>query len=76
MDMYTLLHVKWITNKDLLYSTWYFSQCYVAALRGGGFGGRMDTCICMTESLCCSPETINNIVNRLYSNTNFKILFK
>ena len=22
MDMYTLLYLKWITNKDLLYSTW------------------------------------------------------
>ena len=25
---------------------------------GGGFGERMDTCLCMVESLCCSPETI------------------
>ena len=22
MDMYTLLYLKWITNKGLLYSTW------------------------------------------------------
>ena len=22
MDMYTLLYLKWITNKDLLYSIW------------------------------------------------------
>ena len=22
MDIYTLLYLKWITNKDLLYSTW------------------------------------------------------
>ena len=22
MDMYTLLYLKWVTNKDLLYSTW------------------------------------------------------
>ena len=22
MDMYTLLYLKWITNKDLLYRTW------------------------------------------------------
>ena len=32
----------------------------------------MDTCICMTESLSCTPETIItniNIVNRLYPNT-------
>ena len=27
MDMYTLLYLKWITNKDLLYSTWNSVQC-------------------------------------------------
>ena len=31
MDMYTLLYLKWITNKDPLYSTWNSAQCYVAA---------------------------------------------
>ena len=35
--------VKWITNKDLLYSTWTSAQCYVPAWIGEGFGGRMDT---------------------------------
>ena len=39
MDMYTLLYFKWITNKDLLYSTWISAQCYVAAWRGGEFVG-------------------------------------
>ena len=34
MDMYTLLYLKWITNKDPLYSTWNSAQCYVAAWRG------------------------------------------
>ena len=38
-DMYTLLYLKWITNKDLLYSIRSFAQCYVAACRGEGFGG-------------------------------------
>ena len=28
------------------------------SLDGRGVGGRMDTCICMAESLGCSPETI------------------
>jgi len=27
------------------------------SLDGRGFGGRMDTCICVAESLCCSSET-------------------
>ena len=39
MDMYTLLYFKWITNKDLLYSTWNSDHCYVAAWMGGESGG-------------------------------------
>ena len=58
MDMRTLLYLKWITNKDLLYRTGNSVHCYVAAWMGGEFGGRMDMCICMAESLCCPPETI------------------
>ena len=38
MDMYTLLYLKWMTNKDLLYSTGDSAQCYVAAWMGGGLG--------------------------------------
>ena len=37
--MYTLLSLKWITNKDLLHSTWNSAQYYVAAWMGVGFGG-------------------------------------
>ena len=40
MDMYPLLCLKWVTNKDLLYSTWNSAQCYVAAWMGGGLGGK------------------------------------
>ena len=39
MDMYTLLYLKWITNKDLLYSTWNSPQSYVAAWAGEEFRG-------------------------------------
>ena len=39
MDMYTLLYLKWITNKDLLCSTGNSAQCYVAAWMGGELGG-------------------------------------
>ena len=39
MDMYTLLYFKWMTNKDLLYSTGNSAQCYIAAWMGGEFGG-------------------------------------
>ena len=39
LDLYTLLYLKWITPKDLLYSTGNCGQCYVAAWMGGEFGG-------------------------------------
>ena len=37
MHMYTLLCLKWITNKDLLYSSWNSVQRYVAAWMGREF---------------------------------------
>ena len=39
MDRYTLLYLKWISNKTLLYSIGRCAQCYVAAWMGGEFGG-------------------------------------
>ena len=39
MDVYTLLYLKWITNKVLLYSTRNSAQCYVAEWMGGEFRG-------------------------------------
>ena len=39
MDMYTLLYLKWITNKDLMYSTGNSAQCHAAAWIGAEFGG-------------------------------------
>ena len=38
IDMHTLPYVKWITNKELLYSTGNSAQCYVAAWKGGVLG--------------------------------------
>ena len=37
--MYMLLYSKWITDKELLYSTWNSAQCYVSPGMGGEFGG-------------------------------------
>jgi len=59
-DMYTLLYLKRITNRDLLYSTGNSSKCYRAAWMGGVWG-RMDTCVCMAEWLCCAPETLTTL---------------
>ena len=39
MNRYTVLYLKWITNKVLLYSTGNSVQCYVAAWMGGESGG-------------------------------------
>ena len=36
--MYTLLYLKWITNKDLLYSTGNSAQCSVVARMRGELG--------------------------------------
>ena len=47
MGMYTLLYLKWITNKDLLYSTKNSVQCYMAAwteVRSLGENGYMYMC--------------------------------
>ena len=47
MDMHTLLYLKRITNKDLLYSTQNSAQCYVAALMGG------TRCFATTWTVAC-----------------------
>ena len=39
MDMKTQIYLKWIANKDLLYSSRNSAQCYMAAWMGGEFGG-------------------------------------
>ena len=39
VDMYTLLYLKWIINKDLLDSTENSAQCDMSARMGGESGG-------------------------------------
>ena len=72
MDMYILLYLKWITNKDLLYSTWNSTQCYVAVWRWGDCGGEW-LCVyvwlnpfifhlkllqhCLLNNYCCCSVT-------------------
>ena len=68
VDMYTLLYLKQITNRDLLYSIWTSVQCYVAAWREGNLGenGYMYmygwTPVLFTRNC-------HNIINWLYPNT-------
>ena len=63
--MYTLLYLKWETNKDRLCSTQNAAQCYVAAWMGGKSGGEW-----VHVYVQLSPFAIllkhHNIVNRLY----------
>ena len=40
--MYTLLHLKWITNKDLLYKHMELCSMLCASLDGRAVWGRMD----------------------------------
>ena len=55
MDRYTLLYIKWITNKDLLCRIENSAQRDVAAWLEGEFGENryMYT---FGKSLCCPPE--------------------
>ena len=54
MDMYTLLYLKWRTNKDLLHSTGDSAQGYAAAWMGGEFwGGWKNVCVWL------SPFTVH-----------------
>ena len=39
INRYLLLYLKWITNKDLLYSTENSAQCYVEVWMGAEFEG-------------------------------------
>ena len=62
MDMYTLLYLKWIINKYLLYSTGNSAQDYPAARMGAGLGRELIHVLYMTESLCCLPETVAKLL--------------
>jgi len=64
MDMYTLLYLKWITNKDLLYSTWNSAQCYLAAWAGGEFEGKR-----IHVYVRLFTQNYHSIDNWLYPNT-------
>ena len=45
IDMYTLLYLKWITNKDLLYTTGNSAHCYMVAWMEGSLGKNGYTCM-------------------------------
>ena len=55
-DTCTLLYIKQISNKNLWYSTGNSTQYSVMAYMGKE-SKKVDICICITDSLCCTPET-------------------
>ena len=54
MDLYTLLYLKHLSNRDLWYSTGNSAQCYVAAWMGGEF--EENVYVYMYAYVCCAPE--------------------
>ena len=68
MDRYTLLYLKWITNKHLLYSTGNSAQCYAAAWMGVGFGGEWIHMYIHGWVPSLFTWNHHNIVGQLYSN--------
>ena len=61
MDMHTLLYLKQITIRGLLYSTGNSTQCCMAAWMGAGLVEN-GSCICLAESLCHLPEIVTILV--------------
>ena len=47
---------------NLLYSMGNSAQCDVAAWDGRGVWGRLETCVCISESLCLPPETVTMLL--------------
>ena len=69
MSLSQLYRTYYMAHEALLSVTWQLAWEWSC--------GRVNTCICMAESLPCSPETTtNNIVNWLYPNTKEKKNFK
>ena len=54
-DIYTLLYIKQIIKKDLLYSTGKSTQYSVITYMGKECEKEC-ICLCITDSLCCIPE--------------------
>ena len=50
-------------NHGTLLNVMYLPECK-------GVGDKMDTCMCMVDSLCCTPETITTL---LISYTQYKM---
>ena len=59
-----------MTNRDLLYRAGNSTQSSVMTYMGKESEKRVDLCICVTDSLCCTAET--NTILYVNSNKNLK----
>ena len=75
MVMYTLLYLKWVTNKNLLYSSENSAQCLVAACMGGEFGEEWIR-VCVWLSPFAIHLKLSQSVHQLYPNTKQKVYLK
>ena len=57
IDGYTLLCVKQITSKSLLYGTGNSAQYCLMTYMGKESKKRVHICVCVTDTLCCREET-------------------
>ena len=81
---FTLLYLKWMTNKGL-HRVHTYIQTYVphmelcsmlcGSLDGKGVYRRRGPCICKAESLCCSSETVTTCLLIGYTPGQNKIFF-
>ena len=65
--------IKWITNKDLLFSTWNSVQCYKAAWMGGESGGEWVCVHTYGWVPLLFSWNYHNAVNRLYPKIKWKV---
>ena len=49
-------YITWINNKDLLYNTGNYTRYFVITYKGRQ-ARKIDIYICISEPLCCTPET-------------------
>ena len=74
MSMYTLLDLKWTTNKDLLYSKGNSVHCYLAAWMEGELGENEYMHMYGWIRLL-STWNYHNTVNQLYFNIKLNVFF-
>ena len=69
VDMYPLLYLKWINNKDLLYNTRNSAQCYLAVWMGGEFAGQWMHVYVWLSPFAVHLKLTTLFINQLCPNT-------